>query len=197
MAVGYDADNQTILLFGGLDSILQKQFIKFSLIQSTFIDEGIAYLSQPTYSYAQYYTQLDNHLWMLRGAQFIDFDINTYTAYYPDITVPIDIRRAGCLTSSQNHLIVVGGGDRHSHESYYFNTTQIYSITNAQWLQNMPTMTRRRSGASCIVVNEKLYAIGGTNQYKTDTVEKLNVININDATWIQSQSWELISGVLK
>eukprot|EP01083_Nonionella_stella_P030633 83956_1 len=72
MAVGYDANNQTILLFGGLDSILQKQLIKFSLIQSTFIDEGIAYLSQPTYSYAQYYTQLDNHLWMLHGAQFID-----------------------------------------------------------------------------------------------------------------------------
>eukprot|EP01083_Nonionella_stella_P042366 114468_1 len=200
MAVGYDADNQTILLFGGFDSILQKQFIKFSITQNTFIDEGTAYLSQGTYSYAQHYTQLDNHLWMLRGAHFIDFDIATYTAYYPNITVPIDIRLAGCLTSSQNHLIVVGGGDQRSsttgNMSYYLNTTQMYSITNAHWLQNLPTMTQARSAASCIVVNDKLYAIGGTNQYKTDTVEKLNVANINDATWIQSQSWELISGAL-
>eukprot|EP01083_Nonionella_stella_P030632 83954_1 len=52
MAVGYDANNQTILLFGGFDSILQKQFIKFSITQSTFIDEGTTYLSQGTYSYA-------------------------------------------------------------------------------------------------------------------------------------------------
>eukprot|EP01083_Nonionella_stella_P097280 273429_1 len=85
------------------------------------------------------------------------------------------------FSSGYSDYLIVTGGDN-------VNSTQIYDITNDLWLSNVADMQNPRSRHSCVVVDQRVYAIGGG-----DTVEVLNVANMGS---IGSQTWSVMAASL-
>eukprot|EP01083_Nonionella_stella_P274577 932123_1 len=173
-AIGYDATNDTILLLGGEHT--ERQLTLFQIQNNTFVSRGSTFLpsAHATYSLSQHYTQLNDQLWMLdsNGEKFIRMDLKSYTSYSPSTTLPISVDQYGCLTSSDDHLIVIR------------RQVQIYNINDNQWLSNVPTLQQPRGHLACAVVNKHVYAIGGYTNVQgsgliLDTIEVLDLSNMS------------------
>eukprot|EP01083_Nonionella_stella_P308232 1086595_1 len=172
-AIGYDAINHTILLLGG--GITSRQLTLFQIKNgNTFVSRGSTFLpsAHATWGWGQHYTQINDQLWMLdeNGETFIRMDLKTYTSYSPSTTLPISVPYDGCLTSYDDHLIVI-----------YEDVVQIYKINDNQWLSNLPRLQNFRYSLPCAVVNNHAYAIGGEDDAYSilDTIEVLDLSNIN------------------
>eukprot|EP01083_Nonionella_stella_P076108 207221_1 len=131
-AIGYDAVNDTILIFGGY--VNQRQFVTFK--DNIFTDINQTYLTeaQQTYSFAQHYTQMGDNLWMIRddGEGFVVVNTRTYEAIVPPINITKTVTDAGCLTSTPGFLIVSGGARVDGY--FKMNDVQIYDIVNNEWI---------------------------------------------------------------
>eukprot|EP01083_Nonionella_stella_P137001 416977_1 len=207
MAVGYDAANHTILILAGFSS---GQFVTFK--DGVFTDYGSSYLNDGTTDFyarghGQYYTQMSNTLWYINcmfDGKLVTFDTTTYKTFAPDITIPIRIvedtnycNARSCLTSLDNgkhqYLFVIGFDGLNWSQG---DKVQIYNISSSHWLSQsyVPNMNKKRESLSCVVYNERLYAIGGREPFSgssgnpLDTVESLYVgadlSNINNALWL-------------
>eukprot|EP01083_Nonionella_stella_P180991 646985_1 len=206
MAIGYDAANHTVLILGG--------YYRFQLVtfkNSVFTDHGGGYLFDPdngdfsARSSAQFYTQMDDTLWYINcmHGNLVTFNTITYNMFDPNITTPIKIvddtscNARSCLASLDNgkhqYLFVIGFEGPNYVEG---DKVQIYNISSSHWLSQsyVPNMNKKRESLSCVVYNERLYAIGGREPFSgssgnpLDTVESLYVgadlSNINNALWL-------------
>eukprot|EP01083_Nonionella_stella_P268201 906505_1 len=197
MAVGYDESSDTILLLGGYHN--RQQLITFD--GTTFTDEGTTYISgnENIRGTGQYYSQLDNTLWMIEyaGGSFITMDTATRTIDYPSIVIPTNVYRKGCLATMKhqnNPYLLVVGGQTESGEST-LSVVQIYSITTTEWISVIPPMQKARRGLSCAVHNDQLYAIGGYHVSSSlDTVESLYVGDGLEN--IANEQWSYVQGTL-
>eukprot|EP01083_Nonionella_stella_P306132 1070895_1 len=191
IAIGYDGTTDTILLFGGSSdpTVIPTQFVKFKNHQ--FIDVNGYYLSNTRQiNYGQHYTQLNNDLWIIRnGNSLIKIDTTTYAITDPSINIPHSVPNGGCLASIAGFLIVIGGGAWAS----AMNNVQIYNIGTAQWLSGVPSLTYKRTGAACIVVDDKVYAISGWSSSEISSIESLDVSNLPNTAAL---SWATLSGKL-
>eukprot|EP01083_Nonionella_stella_P130631 396471_1 len=201
-AIGYDAVNDTILIFGG--DVNQRQFVTFK--DNIFTDISQTYLTeaQQTYAYAQHYTQMGDNLWMIRddGEGFVVVNTRTYEAIVPPINITktvgdINQGTGGCLTSTPGFLIVSGGVDGF----FKMKDVQIYDIVHNEWLLNVSSLTIERANAACVTVNDTVFVIGGySKQYLNiddpplDSIETLDLSNLPITTGI---SWNILSGTLR
>eukprot|EP01083_Nonionella_stella_P233488 822559_1 len=190
MAICYDAITDTILLFGGEDN--PRQFVTFRNHQFTDVSRWYLTTSQQTASAGQHYTQLGHELWIIdaNGNSIITIDTDTHNVIDQSITLPISTSYGGCLTSIPGFLIVVGGGGWSSAH----NRVQIYNLGTTQWLSNVPSLTYMRMSAACVVVNDKVYAIGGdSGPSNPDAIEELDVSNLPNTAGL---SWTTLPGTL-
>eukprot|EP01083_Nonionella_stella_P083570 231126_1 len=121
-----------------------------------------------------------------------DMANDVLTPKWMDITLPEQMR--GCVTSSSDYLYFVGGYDPTKQdyltETAYFNNVLMFHLISYAWT-TAPSMHQRRRGHSCIVHNNKLWAIGGKNASSTfhisnayhKSIERISVDNIQDNAW--------------
>eukprot|EP01083_Nonionella_stella_P216565 778278_1 len=190
MAVGYNAPNDTIVLFGGWNS--QKQLTTFKDDTLTLIDANFLTDAQKPYGNSQYYTQVNHELWMINpdGSAFIKFNTNTYKVELPSITIS-DSHVSKCLTSIDNYLIVIGGDSGMN----TYDTVEILRINDQQWLSNIPSLNTARTALSCVAVNHVIYAIAGFQLFST-FLDSIETLDVSDMTTISTQKWNVFGAVL-
>eukprot|EP01083_Nonionella_stella_P215571 775748_1 len=191
MAIGYDHANDAILLLGGDE--FSQYFTVFK--DNNFTDHGSIFnLADQVMGNSQHYTQLSNILWMLDryGTEIHAFDTNTYQIQSPSITIQTTVSHSGCLTSIDDYLVVLGGGEITSlnpgPNRYMLDTVQIYDLTNNQWLTNIPSLNTPRWAPSCAIANHKLFAIGGFND-NDDGLSSIEVLDVSNMATVSSASW--------
>eukprot|EP01084_Bolivina_argentea_P060504 110538_1 len=163
MAVSYDSTDDTIWLLGGLYT---KQLISFH--NNTFTDFGSSNLSNYVYGNGQFYSQLQNILWMIDpyyNQTFCAFDVETH------IFTPRWNQNLGVL-----------------------DKLQIYNISSGEWLTK--SIPEPKQDSSCIVhiKHERLYIIGGKrNGIYFRAIEALFIGN--DLQNIDNEQWEFIGNL--
>eukprot|EP01084_Bolivina_argentea_P170627 295668_1 len=219
LILAYDSFNNIIWCLGGVEYSQQLISFDVNQWNSShaFTDHGINMLSHNVYG-TNTYTQSDNIVYIINLRTYTDgcdlyswpcmsfafsiFNLSSqsFTYNWKNISIPIDIQGASsvyaCLCNTKDYLIISGGyqGVDISHEppNYpaLYNIVQIYNISGQFWLSNVPNMITARVHHGCIVHNNYLYAIGGSNTegFSFNSVEKLYVSDmhqISDYAWNQ------------
>eukprot|EP01084_Bolivina_argentea_P107497 192194_1 len=185
-AIGYH--NDTIFLLGQDESL-----VEYIISKNNITDHGAA-LPTDLYGNSQFYTQIDETLYMIDPLIFAisSYDLNTNVFNY-EAFVPIG-RTKQCLAGVANNLFVLGG---YTHKTTYSNF-QIFNISSQEWSSG-PDMLYNRHGFTCNVhpITEELYAIAGfetqltknpVQRYYRSEIEKINISSIKNITneaWIQ------------
>eukprot|EP01083_Nonionella_stella_P107784 312606_1 len=194
MAVG--SYNDAIFILGGWGS---KQVVEYSVTDMTFTDHGNE-LQYNAYGGGDFYTQIDNTVYMLSGSgsnlNTFDMTNHVYTAGWKPVLKPVSY--TGCLTSASvsdiDYIYVVGGYDA----STVLNTVQVLKASTMQWLSSIPSMKTPRTRLSCIVDPSTLhlYAIAGKNGNNNDASSYLNTIEKINVNSIGQNQWEILSSTL-
>eukprot|EP01084_Bolivina_argentea_P096927 174233_1 len=193
MLVGYDMDNNSIVLIGGQN---EKQLISYDIDNNFFITHDNLPINVGCRT--QCYYQINNLL------HFIDsngnnpvinvFKLNTkeFLYNYYNTSVPSTyFVLVPCLTGINNDYLIVSGG--HTLPISIHNSVEIYSILEGIWLNNVPNLIIGRSGHACVTHGDYTYVFGGeinsTSVFSTtitNTIEKLYIgDNLSNLTnWI-------------
>lgn len=115
MAIGLDKSNETILILGGSNNGQRLLTFKDSVVEQ----QSDLNINGWIFGYGQYYTQLNDTLWMIdvQGKSFITFNTKTRESDEPNISIfasNLNLAPMGCLASTQSangdeYLFVVGG----------------------------------------------------------------------------------------
>eukprot|EP01083_Nonionella_stella_P039965 108686_1 len=183
--IAYDAPNDRILLIGGKSH--RRQLVLFK--NHDFISDDETYLSssQETYANGQMNAVHRNYLWSTKyyGEYYVKFDLTTYQAEVPSVNLPVALTPQNSLCSIDGYLFHFDGGSSADSDAAF----QIYRFSDAQWLSNVPSLDKPRGGAACVVVDNKMYLIGGDDANSNDlkTIEVLDVSDIDlGASWTSS-----------
>eukprot|EP01084_Bolivina_argentea_P223661 378388_1 len=191
MGIGYY--NNSIFLIGGTN---KKQVTEYDITSDIMIDYGTDAIPYDINGNAQFYTQVDEILFMINpsGNTISTYNLKThqFTYSWNDVTIPISgAGSQGCMTSINNYLFIVGGKLTNNNNK---NTFQILNMSTYEWTIGS-NMIYTRSSPSCNVhpVTETLYVIGGYSGYMSTlnprkTIEKIFVgenINIGTQIWEQ------------
>eukprot|EP01083_Nonionella_stella_P129231 392057_1 len=191
-AVGYNSINNTIWIVGGNPA--ERSLISYDIDSNIFTDYTATALSDYVWGWGDFYTQIDDILYMIdpSGDKLSTFNVNTaqFTYYYQTIDIPYDVNYYGCLASIDDALFVLGGGTSSKH-------VQVLNLTTRTWIVSpeVDYLNHGRRSTSCIVhpYNNALYAIGGDNGTSiTQTIEKLYV---GDLAHISQYDWEFINSL--
>eukprot|EP01083_Nonionella_stella_P226282 803775_1 len=195
-AVGYDSSNNTIWILGGYPYNGDPQsLISYDIVSNLFTDYTVTALSDDVWGWGDFYTQIDDILYMIDplGEKLSTFNVNTaqFTYYYQNIDIPLGALNYGCLASIDDALFVLGAGptpsllDPKKH-------VQVLNLTTRTWIVSpeVDYLNQSRTRSSCIVhpYNNALYAIGGY----TETIEKLYV---GDLAHLSQYNWEFIDSL--
>eukprot|EP01083_Nonionella_stella_P160123 523123_1 len=198
MAIGYDSTTDTILIVGGRN--YPRQFVEFKDHQFTDVytdwtEKHYLTVLQQTYGSSQHFTQRGNDLWMIRYDGFYLLKMNTKTREVSDalISIPITnyVSYGGCLTASTGFLIVIGGG-----VSRPLNKVQIYNLGTSQWLSGVPSVSKARTRAACVAINDKVYAIGGISEESGAGLDSIEALDVAALPTTSGLSWNTLPGKL-
>eukprot|EP01083_Nonionella_stella_P034652 94802_1 len=199
-AVCYDDEpsSESIWFIG-----LGNAWMSFDLSSTTFTDYGDTLATQIYPAAGQYYSQLGNTLYLVEGYNHPDqlihsFDVKAHTMTYSLTQAPAAVSGVSdqCMasfSSDSDYLIVAGGDDA---SDVYHNYVEIYDITNDVWLSNVPDMQQARTRHSCVVVDQRVYAIGGGDTQNAAVGTTWEVLNLVDMANIQSESWSVMATAL-
>eukprot|EP01084_Bolivina_argentea_P001627 3000_1 len=187
MAIGYY--NGFIYLLGGARTYSVKQLLQYDIINNEFIDNGQYNLPVSIFGNGQFYTQINNYLYIInpdQGNTFVRFDLQTKTfeSHWNTINIHKPVRHLGCLASTTQYLFVIGG---HNYANGLLNAFQVFNLLYNIWLTNTSSMYQGRVECSCIVHPEtnRLYAIGGYDLFlPLNTIESILISdNIPNQNW--------------
>ncbi len=184
-----------IFIIGGHDNNNKRQLTEYNITNNSFSSKGniIPSNSFGAFGTSQYWTQIDNILYILTGWYNQDtylerFDLisKNYTSRW--MTVPIYRESRSCLASTNDHLFIIGGLD-YVGGIPGLKTMDILDLRNNSWSIG-PEMNEGRRAFACIVspINNKLYAIGGHTVHEStafylSTVEYISTTNIHQNSW--------------
>lgn len=168
--------------------------MKYDILNDEFVDYGTSYLSTLCNSdgesgWGVYYTQYDDSTLYITGrySQNINvYHLKTLSYHQLNTTIPIDVNERGCMASSdspQSRLYIAGG-----YNALY--TFQVLNLADLSWMSSPPNMEYPRQYHGCVVVNNRLWAIGGS---ATDTVEAINITVLDAWQYIDSLQHNLYS----
>eukprot|EP01083_Nonionella_stella_P023770 65732_1 len=199
MALG--SYNDAIFILGGYGAP-GKQVVEFSATNKDFTDYGINVLQYNAYGGGDFYTQIDNTVYMLSGSgsnlNTFEMTNRAYTPSWKAVSTPVSY--TGCLTSASvsntDYIYVLGGYDEGS--SIVLNTVQVLTVSTMQWVSNISPMKTPRNRLSCIVDPStlQLYAIAGKNGVATDPASFLKTIEKINVNGIAANQWGIISSTL-
>eukprot|EP01084_Bolivina_argentea_P093945 168915_1 len=182
-AIGYY--NNTVSIMGGG----QADFIEYHINQNSFTFQPAFFPSiiQTVSDASQYWTQIDNTLYMCAGAFIHSFNLSSkiFTSNWNGITIPTYGDNA-CFTSEKDLFYYIGGYHSVQNTIQRMDKVQILNISNLSWF-NGPALNTGRDACSCVVSNNnKLYVIGGNGDspnFYLSTIEYISTTDINNNTW--------------
>ena len=169
----------------------EQQLVEYDITNGLFVDYGEDYLS----------STLGNSDGDYGSGTFTQFNATTLYSISPDgesinvyhlptisyqklgTQIPTFVDNEACISSSQSplpRLYITGGYDNDNLPYTKLDRLQILELDDLQWLPSTPTMSVTRQLHGCIVVNDRLWAIGG---FQEDSFESMNIINITETTW--------------
>lgn len=162
--------------------------MEYDILNNEFTNYGTSYLSENEWGNSVYFTQYDDTtLYVLNGYSDCTinvYDLRTLSDHKLNTTVPIVTQRRACMASSHSPTprlyITGGGGDAFS--------LQILDIDDLLWLEDLPQMNRGHEYHGCIVVNDRLWTIGGGN----NGVERININDLDVWTYIGNLDCSLL-----
>ena len=144
------------------------------------------FFSIPLHTYGQWYTQINHILYMAQYPTVNTFNLITKQCNDETLSISAFSAQYSCVCSDpENEVIYYVGG----------NTTSSYhrdvSISQSLWRLG-PDMNVPRWDHSCIVSNNKLYAITGLNEksQRLESIEYVSTINLHWTThaWIYADN---------
>eukprot|EP01084_Bolivina_argentea_P018975 35318_1 len=197
-AVGYDDENDIILILGGDPD--RQQLIQFK--NDEFISYDSAHFSSKhsIVGYGHNYFQLNHTLWAINqyGTKFVTISTHPpYAATTPGITIPSSVNSNGCLAMTKTHIFILGGSSR-SDGCYPMVNAQIYDMVNKQWLSNVPSLPHPRMSIACYAVDDTLYSIGGGTDSCQARLDAILTLDISEAALadMSSQQWHVAPGTI-
>eukprot|EP01084_Bolivina_argentea_P294135 506027_1 len=184
MAIGYKSNK--IWILGGLHYHSQ-QLVSYDTDSNNFTAFGDPILPNDVYGYGQYYTQINDMLYMVNpsGSWLDQFNMNNQKfSKFSGPEIPVNVDNTACLTSYKNYLIVLEG-----------YTVQVMNVGLTTWLSDVPSMQVYRQAFSCIAHNNYLYAIGGSTNGGTDKFDSIEKLNLNDIDNIEHEHWIFIDNL--
>ena len=169
--------------------------VEYNIAKNAINDLGENYLdgtlgnNDGELGYSTYFTQInDTTMYTINGNTGSINVYNLRSLLFEDLgtTIPIDVDYYGCIASSETpspKLYISGGNNASNMESTAMNNLQILSLDDMQWMDSTPSMIHSRHRHGCIVVNDRLWAIGGLYD---NSVEAINITDIPNETW-----WEI------
>ena len=177
-----------VLISGGYN--YRQQLTTYDIGTNSFTDYGSSYLYDTLSSgnlfkemgLATYYTQI-NETTLFSIAQSTTrisvYDLESLSWQQLATNIPTNVYFRGCLASSQSpSALYITGGWYTSTTSSTMNDLQVLTLHDMTWSDNAPAMTYARHSHGCVVVDDRLWAIG--------FVLAVEAINI---TGLESQSW--------
>ena len=171
-----------------------KQLVKYSIVNDQFVDYGTIYSalmgnSLGEFGYGGYYSQLNSTmLYTITPISWSTFNVQYISAYnlkdlsYQQLhpSIPTNVGQYACLASSEipSPRLYVTGGQTQNYDR--LDDLRVLDLYQSHWLTNMPSMNQTRSSHGCIVVDERLFVVGGDN---VTAVESINVMDIESASW--------------
>eukprot|EP01083_Nonionella_stella_P226279 803761_1 len=111
-AVGYDSINNTIWIVGGNPA--ERSLISYDIDSNLFTDYTATALSDYVWGWGDFYTQIDDILYMIDplGNKLSTFNVKIaqFTYHYQNIDIPHEVSESGCLASIDDALFVLGAG---------------------------------------------------------------------------------------
>eukprot|EP01083_Nonionella_stella_P070184 187648_1 len=187
MAIGYYQN--TIIILGGYEN--PQDMIEYDIVESVF-NTTVGVLPFDTTGYSQFYTQMDNMIYIIdtSGERINVFDVSTkaYTTQHWNITHDVDTN--GCIASAAAQLYIIGGYTTNGP----MNNVQILTITNNTW-RDGPYLQSARYWVSCVAstISNKMYVVGGTDgqgnyQDYLKTIEFISITQIDQNQWQYTNS---------
>eukprot|EP01084_Bolivina_argentea_P051236 94242_1 len=179
--IGYSMDSNDIWILGGPGTTTTLVQFKPET-QTTIIN-----VTNTSYGYcaAQCWTQLGEALYMLPfGAASINiFNLSTKSFINFGNTYPGTAEDKRCMASFDKYFVSVGGYDGYT----YVKEVLLYDIAENAW-SNGSDLLSVRAYATCHIVNNILYVIGGWN-HVSDALNTVETISTSDLigtqnTWI-------------
>ena len=141
--------------------------------------------------------QLGGKLYFIGGHLSTDLDVNTVETFDPStnewkVMKPMNQARSNaCAVVHDNKIIVLGGYDEgRDWMQETLSSIEIYDPVSDDWTFG-PSMSQPRLGLKAVVLNNVLYAMGGSlTETETKCVETLDLLNPN-AVW--SLATELVA----
>ena len=204
IAVGYH--NSSIFILGGMKH--QHQLTEFHLNTETFTDLGSSALPTAVWGYGQYYTQMEEVLYMIepQGRWINTFNLKTQKFTENSISIPINVGSGGCLTSSliNKQLYIIGGELTPLTIQLPFDNNAIVN-TNGDIFGRFSGIEEQLyengiQSLSCIVHptnSDILFSFGGRDGQGdlVDAILKMEIQSNNDLTAVKSLSYPNEIGV--
>ena len=156
---------------------------------------GSSIITKDAFGMAQFYTTVDNTVYMLSDKQVGDyyissFDLETQT-FDPtwQKVVPHGDYESACIASDSNFLFVIGGDTGTPDKS-----VEVMEISTKIWTSVGDTMEYRLASA-CIAHNNTVWVIGGLGPGLTElsSIEKMDISSTDLSNW----KWEISKYPLK
>eukprot|EP01084_Bolivina_argentea_P246126 411963_1 len=193
-AAAYDAQNNTIFLFGGSDGIS----VVFNVEEERFYDMDWFVPVAPGYS--KNWIQIKETVWMIdfinmnsdNGRKFASFNIETeeFQNNFRSILLMQSVGQEACLAYvdiDDGYLAVIGGKDVGPF-GFYLKTVQILNLTSNQWLPNIPDIQIERHQHSCIGHRDVIYVIGGL----WVSGGEVEIFNLSKLIHTSSEQWNFM-----
>lgn len=106
-------------------------------------------------------------------------------------TTPMNTPRSGhvfAVDETTNMIYALGGMDS---SSQYLASMEVYDLNTNKWTE-LPSMPTPRTGLNAVIMNSKLYALGGCGG-ATSTCEALSTVEVYDFT---TQAWSTLPSLL-
>eukprot|EP01084_Bolivina_argentea_P291736 501423_1 len=187
MAVSY-FDNKIYLIGGAVNP---KQLMIFDVFDHQItVDQGINAISHNIDGRAQYYTQVNEILYMIRDNVIATYNMKTkvFNPTLISMTISQDSPGFACLASTEEYLFIVGG-----YNGAYISAVQALEISSTTWVPGISNMLFARDDAACIVhpVTDELFVISGID----GTIYPIGIEKLFVGNNIQSQIWQFVNHV--
>ena len=172
-----------MLISGGRDH--RQQWTKYDMLKDEMTDFGEEYLDSPQHGYSTYFTQINETTVYTINVNGDSINVyNLQSLSYRDLgtSIPINVDEFGCIASSETpspRLFISGGNNGSNFVADALDDLQVLSLADMQWMSSPPSMIKTRHRHGCIVVNDKLWAIGGKGRYSVELINTTDIVNEN------------------
>eukprot|EP01083_Nonionella_stella_P129625 393318_1 len=177
-AIGLDESIHTIWLLGGAPPI--QQLVAYDYITNNITDYGSVTLPTVVWGEGHYYAQIGSLIYIghYTDSYLSTFNVTTKTFESNYASPPLDSWFFyACFVSIRDQYLSILQGHKEDN-----GRVQILNTSSQQWLKNVPSMIVGRFRSPCAYLNNKMYSIGGFDNFSHADPQGQSSIEILDVS---------------